>query len=261
VAATEKPLLAANWKMNPVEGGAALDLVKGLLPVATTLVDQVEIVLFPPFPWLLGVAEVLDQTGLKLGAQDCFWEISGAYTGEVSPAMLKGWCQWVIVGHSERRMNLGETDDMVARKAAAALANELSVIICVGELDEHYEAGTGDAVVTTQVKAGLANCSADDSSRLVIAYEPVWAIGSGKSADPEHAYKTMRLIRRVVGETIGAGAARKVRVLYGGSVNASNVESYVELPLCDGCLVGGASLRPDEFSEIVKVTAEVYRHR
>lgn len=261
MAATEKPLLAANWKMNPVDGGAALDLVKGLLPVATTLVDQVEIVLFPPFPWLLGVAEVLDQTGLKLGAQDCFWEISGAYTGEVSPAMLKGWCQWVIVGHSERRINLGETDDMVARKAAAALANELSVIICVGELDEHYEAGTGDAVVTTQVKAGLANCSADDSSRLVIAYEPVWAIGSGKSADPEHAYKTMRLIRRVVGETIGAGAARKVRVLYGGSVNASNVESYVELPLCDGCLVGGASLRPDEFSEIVKVTAEVYRHR
>lgn len=261
MAATEKPLLAANWKMNPVDRGAALDLVKGLLPVATTLVDQVEIVLFPPFPWLLGVAEVLDQTGLKLGAQDCFWEISGAYTGEVSPAMLKGWCQWVIVGHSERRIHLGETDDMVARKAAAALANELSVIICVGELDEHYEAGTGDAVVTTQVKAGLANCSADDSSRLVIAYEPVWAIGSGKSADPEHAYKTMRLIRRVVGETIGAGAARKVRVLYGGSVNASNVESYVELPLCDGCLVGGASLKPDEFSEIVKVTAEVYRHR
>ena len=261
MAATEKPLLAANWKMNPVDGGAALDLVKGLLPVATTLVEQVEIVLFPPFPWLLGVAEVLDQTGLKLGAQDCFWEISGAYTGEVSPAMLKGWCQWVIVGHSERRANLGETDDMVARKAAAALANELSVIMCVGELDEHYEAGTGDAVVTTQVKAGLANCSADDSSRLVIAYEPVWAIGSGKSADPEHAYKTMRLIRRVVGETIGAGAARKVRVLYGGSVNASNVESYVELPLCDGCLVGGASLKPDEFSEIVKVTAEVYRHR
>ena len=261
MAATEKPLLAANWKMNPVDGGAALDLVKGLLPVATTLVDQVEIVLFPPFPWLLGVAEVLDQTGLKLGAQDCFWEISGAYTGEVSPAMLKGWCQWVIVGHSERRANLGETDDMVARKAAAALANELSVIMCVGELDEHYEAGTGDAVVTTQVKAGLANCSADDSSRLVIAYEPVWAIGSGKSADPEHAYKTMRLIRRVVGETIGAGAARKVRVLYGGSVNASNVESYVELPLCDGCLVGGASLKADEFSEIIKVTAEVYRHR
>jgi triosephosphate isomerase len=261
VTATLKPLLAANWKMNPVEGGAALELVKGILPVATALVDQVEIALFPPFPWLLGVAEVLEQSGVKLGAQDCFWEMSGAYTGEVSPAMLKGWCQWVIVGHSERRAYLGETDDMVARKAAAALANDLSVIMCVGELDEHYAAGTGDGVVTTQVKAGLASCSADDSARLVIAYEPVWAIGSGKSADPEHAYKTMRLIRRVVGETIGAGAARKVRVLYGGSVNASNVESYVELPLCDGCLVGGASLKADEFSEIIKVTAEVYRHR
>jgi triosephosphate isomerase len=150
---------------------------------------------------------------------------------------------------------------MVARKAAAALASELSVIICVGELDEHYVAGTGDEVVSAQVKAGLANCSADDSSRLVIAYEPIWAIGTGKSADPEHAYKTMRLIRRVVAETIGAGAARKVRVLYGGSVTSTNVESYVELPLCDGCLIGGASLKAEEFVEIVKVTAAVYGHR
>jgi triosephosphate isomerase len=261
VAASEKALLAANWKMNPTDGGDALDLVKGILPVATSSLDNVEVALFPPYPWLLGVAEALDQTGVKLGAQDCFWEMSGAYTGEVSPAMLQGWCQWVLVGHSERRAYLGETDEMVARKAAAALSCNLSVIMCVGELDDHYVSGTGDAVVTAQVKAGLANCSADDSSRLVIAYEPIWAIGTGKSADPEHAYKTMRLIRRVVGEVIGAGAARKVRVLYGGSVNAGNVESYVELPLCDGCLVGGASLKADEFSEIVKVTAAVYGHR
>jgi triosephosphate isomerase len=257
----QKPLLAANWKMNPVDGGEALALVKGLLPVASTYVDRVEVALFPPFPWLLGVAEVLDQTGVKLGAQDCFWETSGAYTGEVSPAMLRGWCQWVIIGHSERRAYLGETDDMVARKVAAALTSELSVIMCVGELDEHYEAGKTDQVVADQVKLGLALCSADDSARLVIAYEPVWAIGSGKSADPEHAYKTMRLIRRVVGEVIGAGAARKVRVLYGGSVTAANVESYVELPLCDGCLIGGASLRAAEFAQIVKVTAEVYGQR
>jgi triosephosphate isomerase len=232
-----------------------------VLPGASAHVDHVDVVLFPPFPWLLGVAEVLDGSGVKLGAQDCFWETSGAYTGEVSPAMLRGWCQWVIVGHSERRAYLGETDDMVARKVAAGLGNDLSVIMCVGELDEHYEAGRGDEVVTGQVKAGLAMCSADDSSRLVIAYEPVWAIGSGKNADPEHAYKTMRLIRRVVGEVIGAGAARKVRVLYGGSVNSSNVESYVELPLCDGCLIGGASLKADEFSQIVKVTAGVYGQR
>ncbi len=261
MAASEKALLAANWKMNPADGGDALELVRGVLPTASDHVDQVEVALFPPFPWLLGVAELLDQSGVKLGAQNCFWEMSGAYTGEVSPAMLKGWCQWVLVGHSERRGYLGETDEMVAKKAAAALACDLGVILCVGELDEHYVAGTGNEVVTGQVKAGLANCSADDSSRLVIAYEPIWAIGTGKSADPEHAYKTMRLIRRTVGEVIGAGAARKVRVLYGGSVNAGNVESYVELPLCDGCLVGGASLKAEEFAEIIKVTAGVYGHR
>jgi len=259
--ATEKALLAANWKMNPIDGGEAVDIVRGVLPAATAATDSVEVALFPPFPWLLGVAEVIEGSGLKLGAQDCFWEQSGAYTGEVSPAMLRGWCQWVIVGHSERRIYLGETDDMVARKAAAALQNELSVIVCVGELEDHYDAGRSDEIVSAQVRASLANCSADDSSRLVVAYEPVWAIGTGKSADPEHAYKTMRLIRRIVGELIGAGAARKVRVLYGGSVTAANVESYVELPLCDGCLVGGASLKPDEFAQIVKVTAEVYGHR
>ena len=259
--ANAKALLAANWKMNPVDGGEAVDLVRGVLPAAQAASETVEVVLLPPFPWLLGVAEVMEGSGVKLGAQDCFWEQSGAYTGEVSPAMLRGWCQWVIVGHSERRIYLGETDDMVSRKAAAALANELNVIVCVGELEDHYDAGRSDEIVTAQVKASLANCSADDSSRLVVAYEPVWAIGTGKSADPEHAYKTMRLIRRVVGELIGAGAARKVRVLYGGSVNAANVESYVELPLCDGCLVGGASLKAEEFSQIVKVTAEVYGHR
>jgi triosephosphate isomerase len=261
MAAAEKALLAANWKMNPTEGGAALDLVNAILPVASANVDQVEVALFPPYPWLLGVAEVLGESGVKLGAQDCFWEMSGAYTGEVSPKMLEGWCQWVLVGHSERRAYLGETDEMVAKKVAAGLSCNLSVIMCVGELDEHYVSGTGSEVVTGQVKAGLASCSADDSARLVIAYEPVWAIGTGKSADPEHAYKTMRLIRRVVGEVIGAGAARKVRVLYGGSVNAANVQSYVELPLCDGCLVGGASLKADEFNEIVRVTGAVYGHR
>jgi len=187
--------------------------------------------------------------------------MSGAFTGEVSPAMLKGLCQWVIVGHSERRLYLGETDEMVAKKTAAALSSELGVIMCVGELADHYDAGTSDQVVSAQVKAGLAHCSADDSARLVIAYEPVWAIGTGKNADTEHAYKTMRLIRRVVAEMIGAGAARKVRILYGGSVNSKNVQQYVELPLCDGALVGGASLDADEFAHIVKITAEVYGHR
>ena len=255
------PLVAANWKMNPNNVDDALDLVRGILSVARGHADRVEVSIFPPFPWLLAVSEVLVESGVKLGAQDCFWEMSGAYTGEVSPAMLKDLCQWVIVGHSERRLYLGETDDMVAKKTAAGLSCGLGVIMCVGELADHYDAGTSDQVVSAQVKAGLASCSADDSARLVIAYEPVWAIGTGKSADPEHAYKTMRLIRRIVGEMIGAGAARKVRILYGGSVNAANVQSYVELPYCDGCLVGGASLDASEFAHIVKVTAEVYGHR
>ena len=255
------PLLAANWKMNPTNEDDALDLVRGVLAVARGHADRVEVVIMPPFPWLLVVSEVLDQSGVKLGAQDCFWEMSGAYTGEVSPAMLKNLCQWVIVGHSERRVHLGETDEMVAKKTAAALSSELGVIMCVGELADHYDAGTSDEVVSAQVKAGLARCSADDSARLVIAYEPLWAIGSGRNADPEHAYKTMRLIRRIVGEMIGAGAARKVRILYGGSVKADNVQQYVELPLCDGVLVGGASLDAEEFAAIVKVTAEVYAQR
>ena len=150
---------------------------------------------------------------------------------------------------------------MVAKKTAAVLSRELGAIMCVGELLDHYDEGRSDEIVTGQVRAGLAECSADDSARLVIAYEPVWAIGSGRNADPEHAYKTMRLIRRIVGEMIGAGAARKVRILYGGSVKAANVQQYVELPLCDGVLVGGASLDAEEFAQIVRVTAEVYGHR
>lgn len=255
------PLIAANWKMNPNNLDDALDLVRGTMSVARGHADRIEVAIFPPFPWLVPVSDLLVESGVKLGAQDCFWEMSGAYTGEVSPAMLKGLCQWVIVGHSERRLFLGETDEMVAKKTAAGLSAELGVIMCVGELLDHYDEGRSDEIVSAQVRAGLANCSADDSARLVIAYEPVWAIGSGRNADPEHAYKTMRLIRRIVGEMIGAGAARKVRILYGGSVKANNVQQYVELPLCDGVLVGGASLDAEEFAQIVKVTSEVYGHR
>jgi triosephosphate isomerase len=255
------PLVAANWKMNPTNLDDALDLVRGVMSVARGHADRVEVAIFPPFVWITAVSDLLVESGVKLGAQNVFWEMSGAYTGEISPAMVKGVCQWVIVGHSERRLYLAETDEMIAKKTAAALSCELGVIMCVGELLDHYDEGKSDEIVSTQVRAGLANCSADDSARLVIAYEPVWAIGSGRNADPEHAYKTMRLIRKIVGEMIGAGAARKVRILYGGSVKAANVQQYVELPLCDGVLVGGASLDAEEFAGIVKVTSEVYGHR
>lgn len=258
--AAEKALLAANWKMNPSSGAEAIDLVRAIQAASAAHADHVEVSVFPPFPWLLGVAELLDGTPIELGAQDCYWETAGAFTGEVSAAMLAGWCRWVIVGHSERRAHFGETDQDVARKAAAAMAAGLEVIVCVGELNDHFEAGQTETVVRDQVRSGLAELSADDSPRLVIAYEPVWAIGSGRSADPEHAYRTMRLIRNQVAETLGPGAARRVRVLYGGSVNAANVESYVELPLCDGCLVGGASLKPDQFTAMIEIVAQVYRH-
>ena len=256
----QKCLLAANWKMNPITAADAGDLFGGITEAAKRHSDRVEVVVCPPFPWLLGVAELLEETGIELGAQDCYWERSGAYTGAVSAAMLSGWCHWTIVGHSERRLHFGETDQQVAKKAEAVLDAGLEVIVCVGELIDHYEAGDTERIVTEQVKGSLAECSADDAGRLVVAYEPVWAIGSGRSADAEHAYKTMRVIRKVVSEMLGAGAARRLRVLYGGSVNASNVESYVELPLCDGCLVGGASLKADEFSRMIEVTAEVYGH-
>jgi triosephosphate isomerase len=171
--------------------------------------------------------------------------------------MLAGFCQWVIVGHSERRA-LGETDEQVARKAGAGLAAGLSTIICVGEHQEQHDAGQAVEVVAAQVTAALAECSADDSHRLVLAYEPVWAIGTGKNADPEHAYKMMRLIRDTAAHIIGAKAGLNLRVIYGGSVNAANIEQYVELPQCDGCLVGGASLKADEFSAIIGSTAGVY---
>ena len=255
-----RALLAANWKMNPVTAAEAADLVRGVTEAARLHHDRVEVALFPPFPWLLGVAELLEETGVELGAQDCYWEEKGAYTGAVSAQMLAGWCQWVIVGHSERRAYFHESDEDVGRKASAAVAAGLDVIVCVGELDEHYERGHTEPVVSAQVQAALAHLSADDSPHLVIAYEPVWAIGTGKNAEPEHAYNTMRTIRRVVAESIGDGAARRVRVLYGGSVNAANVESYTALPTCDGCLVGGASLKAGEFSKMIGTVAEVYGH-
>ena len=251
-----RPVLAANWKMNPVSIADVSELVGGILDAARAQ-SEVQVAVFPPFVWLLGVVELLADTGVELGAQDCFWEPSGPFTGEISAQMLVGLCQWVIVGHSERRA-MGETDELVAKKAGAALGADLSVIICVGEDQAQHDAGQAADIVTAQVRAAMSECSADDSARLVLAYEPVWAIGTGKSSDPEHAYKTMRLIRQVAAEIIGAKAGQKLRVIYGGSVNAANIETYVELPQCDGCLVGGASLKADEFSEMIRKTVAVY---
>jgi triosephosphate isomerase len=253
-----KPLLAGNWKMNPARAAAAAELARGVVEGTRAVHDTVEVVLLPPFPWLLSVAEILRGTGVGLGAQNCFWEPAGAFTGEVSAAMLSGWCDWVLVGHSERRHQFGETDEWVSRKARAAFQEDLKVMVCVGELDDQFVAGHTDSVVSGQLRAAIDYLPQGDSGRLAVAYEPVWAIGTGKNADPEHAHRTMSVIRTVLEESFGREAADRVRVLYGGSVNAANIGSYVELPLCDGCLVGGASLKAHEFTRMIETVSEVY---
>ena len=253
-----KPLLAGNWKMNPVRGSEAAELARSVVVPAQGAAQTVDVVVLPPFPWLMGVAEILHQTGVELGAQDCFWEPAGAYTGEVSAAMLSGWCQWVLTGHSERRQHFGETDEWVNRKTRAALSEALRVIVCIGELDEQFEAGQTDSVVSGQLRAAIDYLPESDSGGLAVAYEPVWAIGTGKNADPEHAHRTMNVIRTVLEDSFGREAAARVRVLYGGSVNAGNIASYVELPSCDGCLIGGASLKAHEFTRMIEVVSEVY---
>jgi triosephosphate isomerase len=252
-----RPLLAANWKMNPVTRADAVALARGVTPAALDQADLVQVVLFPPFPWLVPVAAALDGSGLELGGQDCHWERSGALTGEVSAAMLAGIGGWVIVGHSERRAHFGETDEQVGRKAAAALTAGLRVIVCVGEREEHFDGGRTEEVVREQLAAALRPIQADDAGRLVVAYEPVWAIGTGRNADPAHAGATMGAIRRGLEGALGPAAAERVRVLYGGSVNAANVASYVELEGCAGCLVGGASLKVEEFSSMIESVARV----
>jgi triosephosphate isomerase len=252
-----RPLLAANWKMNPVTRDAAAELARGVAPAAAEHAGLVDVAVFPPFPWLPAVADVVTGTAVGLGAQDCYWERSGAFTGQVSAAMLAGWCQWVIVGHSERRTLFGETDDHVARKAAAALEAGLRVIVCVGEREDELDAGRTEEVVRRQVAAALAPLPAAESARLVIAYEPVWAIGTGRNADPGHAGASMNLVRAGLEEAFGAEAAARVRVLYGGSANAGNVASYAELASCAGSLVGGASLKVEEFSKMIGEVARV----
>jgi len=253
--APRRPLLAGNWKMNPLSAAEAVELARGVIPAARQHASVLDVALFPPFPWLRPVWDALHDTDVELGAQDCFWERAGAFTGEVSAAMLAGWCGWVIVGHSERRA-LGETDADVARKAAAALEAGLSVIVCVGEHEAQFVAGQTAQVVGDQVSAALQPLPASSIDRLVMAYEPIWAIGTGRNADPSLAGGTMRLVRQRLEQAFGAPAA-SVRVLYGGSVNAANVASYVELAGCDGCLVGGASLRPEEFSKMISMVAAV----
>jgi triosephosphate isomerase len=248
-----KPVVAGNWKMNTTAeeaGELARRLKEGLAPFV-----GVERILCPPFVSLGAVAKEVAGSGIRVGAQNVHQNGSGAFTGEISVAMLRSTCSYVIVGHSERRQLFGETDAMVAAKAAAAIAGGLRPIVCVGEPREVREHGGADDYVVGQLKASLANVSPPES--LVIGYEPVWAIGTGIAATPDAAQAMSQVIRRELGTIYGPEAASRVPIVYGGSVNPANIASFAEQPDVDGGLVGGASLKPDDFVRIVETVARL----
>lgn len=245
------PIIAGNWKMNTTlqEAVALVDAMRPQLEA----IQGVEKVVCPPFISLAAVRDRLRGSPVLVGAQDMYFMEKGAYTGEVSPLMLRGLADYVIIGHSERRQYFGETDDLVAKKVKAALDHGLKPIMCVGERLAEYEAGQTEEVVTRQVKGGLAGLQ--DLGALVIAYEPVWAIGTGKAATAEGANQVIGTIRGVVRSLYGAAVADALRIQYGGSVTPDNVRELMEQPEIDGGLVGGASLKADAFVEIVKQSA------
>jgi len=249
-----KPFVAGNWKMNKTSEEARL-LVSELLPElqAATGADSA---LCPPFPYLMQLANMLTGSGIGLGAQNMHWEASGAYTGEVAPRMLAEFCQYVILGHSERRAYFGETDEMINKKVKAALAAGLTPILCVGETLSENEAGLTSAVVTRQLRHGLDGLTAADAVKIVIAYEPVWAIGTGRAATSEQAQAVhANIVRKTLADLFGQEAAQAIRIQYGGSVNAKNAAELFSMPDIDGALVGGASLKSADFIAIVKAAA------
>ncbi len=242
-----KPIVAGNWKMNKTVAEAR-ELVAEMIPFLKDI-QGVTTVLCPPAPALLPIAALLEGTQIGLGSQNMHWETNGAYTGELAPAMVAEFGRFVILGHSERRAYFGETDKAVNKKVHAAQANGLTPIVCVGETLEENEAGQTSAVVSRQIKEGLKNVG----TYLVIAYEPIWAIGTGRAATGEMANATIKTIRAVLAELFGKETAQKIRILYGGSVKGSNAAEFFSQSDIDGALVGGAALKADDFVKIVYV--------
>ncbi len=248
------PVVAANWKMNKTVAEAA-DLASALLAQIAPY-GNVERVICPPFVALTTVAPLLAGTGVGLGAQNMHWEKAGPYTGEISATMLAGLCQYVILGHSERRQFFGETDASVNKKVVAALAAGLTPIVCVGENLAENEAGQTAAVVVRQTTAAYAGLSPDDAQRTILAYEPVWAIGTGLAATPAGANAVIGLhLRGALADLYSATVADALRIQYGGSVTAANAVDLMTQPDIDGALVGGASLKPADFAAIVAAAA------
>jgi triosephosphate isomerase (TIM) len=250
-----KPFVAGNWKMFKTVEEARL-LVSELVPLLQPL-SGVERVVCPPFTALLSTAALLEGSGIELGAQNMHWEQAGAFTGEIAPSMVAEFCKYVILGHSERRQYFGETDETVNRKVQAALEHGLVPIVCVGETDREYEAGQTQEVVFRQVRDGLRGVSISSGEGLVVAYEPVWAIGTGKASNgPEANAVVADVIRPALGELLGGDLADQIRVLYGGSVKSGNAREFFQQPDIDGALVGGACLIAGEFARIVQAAAE-----
>lgn len=245
-----RPLIAGNWKMN-MDAASARALATELAAAASGFGD-VDVAVCPPYPYLAAVGEALRGTSIGLGAQDMYHEAGGAFTGEVSAAMLLDvGCKYVILGHSERRHVMGESDAVVNQKTLAALAAGLIPIVCVGELLEQREAGKTADVIRGQIEGSLAGLTAEQAGQIVIAYEPVWAIGTGKVATPEQAEEVHADLRSLLEQRYNAEVAAAVRIQYGGSVKAENAATLLGQPNIDGALVGGASLKAEAFLPII----------
>jgi triosephosphate isomerase len=246
-------MIAGNWKMNTAVDDA-VKLVRSMLS-GLDKVSGIEKVIFPPFVSLTAIRDLIKGSSVKLGAQNVFYEEKGAFTGEISPLMLADLCEYVIIGHSERRQYFNETGETIDKKVQAALKVELKPILCIGERLEENEAGRTEEVLTRQLMA-----SSDRLyylGGLVIAYEPVWAIGTGKSATGEQANRTIGFIRQIISHQHGSDIADSIRILYGGSVTADNIAEFMNQPEIDGALVGGASLKAGDFLSIAKQTSEI----
>ncbi|MBN2502054.1 MAG: triose-phosphate isomerase [Anaerolineales bacterium] len=245
------PLVAGNWKSYKTVAEARA-LISEMLP-GLEAVEGVDNLIFPPYFAVPAAAELLAGTKVSLGAQNMNWEAQGAFTGEVSPPMVKEFCQYILIGHSERRTYYGETDETVNRRTKAALEYGLIPCVCVGETLEEREAGKTDEVVSRQMMDGLQGIEIKSGDGLVIAYEPVWAIGTGRASTPENAVQVIGgVIRPVMAGLFGEGIAQSVRVLYGGSVKPENAAEYFQEADVDGALVGGASLKADSFVQITE---------
>ena len=248
-----KPFVAGNWKMN-TDSRSSVELAKAVVSGSAGVArEKVTVAVLPPFVYLQSVVRAVSASGVAVGAQDVYFEPKGAFTGEISPAMLKDvGCTYVLCGHSERRHVIGETDELVGKKVTAALGGGLLPILCVGELLQERDAGQTEQVVERHLRTGLAGLSVDKMSAVTIAYEPVWAIGTGRTATPQQAQEVHKFIRALLARMYDKALAQDIRILYGGSVKGDNARELMQQEDVDGLLVGGASLKADEFVRIIE---------